>query len=340
MEVAKQLVKTTTPKLKLAALLWLEGFKEGCCLHRAVILCLRSRKLLVRTGQCFLFNGFIFLGSLFILNSVVIPTLQRILPDQCSQLGSHKFCDFGGILKFYSFLRLGLIDFFYVFWVYPLYVFSMVLCVIWYNDIAKHGYDAMGRSKSTVEESSSQTKSLEKANASNTKRLSGLGGIMIGIGEQVYSLILLNVFFLKVYATGFVPFIGKVLSFVLHSWMYAYYCFEYKWNFNEVALDKRLDYFQSSWAFFSGFGSPCVLSLFLFSRLVGYGIMAILFPLFVLTAIGCKGDQEISLEKSKWRGVKMGRLPIFYIADKVSMWILSLIRRIMTRQKTTKLDDR
>ena len=45
-----------------------------------------------------------------------------------------------------------------------------------YNDIAKHGYDAMGRSKSSVEESSSQTKSSEKTNASNTKRLSGLGG--------------------------------------------------------------------------------------------------------------------------------------------------------------------
>ncbi|XP_054799998.1 protein EI24 homolog [Prosopis cineraria] len=323
MEATESLVSTTTAKLKLAALQWLEGFKEACCLHRVVILCFRSRKLLVRTGQCFLLNGFIFLGSLSILNSVVIPTLQWILPDRCSQFGSHKLCNFGGTLKFYSFLRLGLIHFFYVFWFYPLYVFSIVLSAIWYNDIAKYGYDAVGRSKSTVEESSSHTKSSEKANSSNTKRLSGLGGVIIGAGEQVYSILLLSVFFLKVYATGFIPLIGKVLNFLLLSWLYAYYCFEYKWSFNEVALDKRLDYFQSSWAFFSGFGSPCVFAIFFFSPLVSYGIMAILFPLFVLTAAGSKVDQEILLEKSKWRGVRVGRLPIFYISDKLLIWMLS-----------------
>lgn len=28
----------------------------------------------------------------------------------------------------------------------------------------------------------------------------------------------------------------------------------YKWNFSEVPLDKRLDFFESNWAFFAGFG--------------------------------------------------------------------------------------
>lgn len=32
---------------------------------------------------------------------------------------------------------------------------------------------------------------------------------------------------LQVFATGFVPYVGKVLNFLLLSWMYAYYCFEY-----------------------------------------------------------------------------------------------------------------
>ena len=111
---------------------------------------------------------------------------------------------------------------------------------------------------------------------------------MIGIGEQVYSILLLSVFFLEVmyiyiyiyiylillymyseiplvfaciliskwicldmqwtkfhiviiyhlnvsncwwciqvYATGFIPYIGNLLNFLLLSWMYAYYCFEY-----------------------------------------------------------------------------------------------------------------
>ena len=98
MEAMKPLMKLCIAKLKQGTLLWLEGFKEACCLHRVVILCLRSllslkfvfffcplniqllsmdlfpsifekqkfggrsRKLLIRTGQCFLLNGFIFLG--------------------------------------------------------------------------------------------------------------------------------------------------------------------------------------------------------------------------------------------------------------------------------------
>ncbi|XP_027334311.1 protein EI24 homolog isoform X2 [Abrus precatorius] len=305
-------------KVKVAGILWLEGFREACCLHRVVILCTRSRRLLVRTGQCFLLNGFIFLGSIFVLNSVVIPALWWILPDECSQFVSHKQCDLRGTLKFYSFLRLALIQLFYVLWFYPLYVFSIVLSTIWYNDIAKFGYAAMGRSKFTVEKDSSQNNPPNVQNAYHVKRPSGLGGVMIGISEQVYSILLLSVFFLEVYATGFIPFIGKVLNFLLLSWMYAYYCFEYKWNFNEVALDRRLDYFESYWPFFAGFGSPCVLAIFFFSPLVSYGIMAILFPLFVLTATGSEAEQEISFEKHKWRAAGVERLPIFYVADNVS----------------------
>ncbi|CAK9168247.1 unnamed protein product [Ilex paraguariensis] len=101
------------PKLKQASLLWLEGFKEACCLHRVIIYCLRSSQLLIRTGQCFLLNGFIFLGSILTLKSVIIPTLLWILPDQCPQFSSQEPYSFGGVLKFYSFIRLGLIQLFY-----------------------------------------------------------------------------------------------------------------------------------------------------------------------------------------------------------------------------------
>ncbi|KAL1320046.1 hypothetical protein HN51_064796 [Arachis hypogaea] len=325
-------------KAKAAAVLslWLQGFGEACCLHRVLLLCLRSRPLLRRTGQCFLFNGFIFLGSIFVLNSVVIPALWWILPDQCSLLLSHQLCPLRGTLIFYSILRVLLVQCFYLLWFYPLYVFSIVLSTIWYNDIAKFGYAAMGRSKFPGEKDSSQSNSPTSQNASHVKKPAGLGGVMIGIGEQVYSILLLSVFFLEVYATGFIPYIGKVLNFLLLAWMYAYYCFEYKWNFNEVPLDKRLDYFQSYWPFFAGFGSPCVLAIFFFSPLVSYGIMAILYPLFVLTATASRAEQAISFEKHKWRPAGVEKLPIFYIADNVSMWMLSLL----PLEKRDQMQDR
>lgn len=34
----------------------------------------------------------------------------------------------------------------------------------------------------------------------------------------------------------------------------------YKWNHSELSLDKRLDFFESNWAFFAGFGNLCTFS--------------------------------------------------------------------------------
>ncbi|KAF8404221.1 hypothetical protein HHK36_009103 [Tetracentron sinense] len=209
-----------------------------------------------------------------------------------------------------------------IFWFYPLYVFSFVLSTIWYNDIAKYGFIAMGSYGSTIAETSNQKELLNSQNSAHVDKPAGLGGVIIGIGEQIYSVLLLSFFFLEVYAAGFIPYIGKALNFLLLSWMYSYYCFEYKWNLSELGLDKRLQLFETNWTFFAGFGSPCVLAIFFFPPLVSYGVMAILFPLFVLTATGSEAEQVIASQRRKWIGAGLGRLPIFYAADTLSMWVL------------------
>lgn len=54
------------------------------------------------------------LCSLFILKLVVIPTLEWILPSQCSEISSQGPCLSNSVLKLYSVLRIGLIQLFYV----------------------------------------------------------------------------------------------------------------------------------------------------------------------------------------------------------------------------------
>ncbi|KAJ0589991.1 putative etoposide-induced 2.4 [Helianthus annuus] len=98
-------------------------------------------------------------------------------------------------------------------------------------------------------------------------------GVMIGIAEQGYSVLLLTLFFLEVCLTGFVPYTRW------HNGGSAFQFHTYKWNFSGLSLDKRLDFFESNWEFFAGFGSPCVLAIFFFSPLVSYGVMAVLFPM-------------------------------------------------------------
>jgi len=47
-------------------------------------------------------------------------------------------------------------------------------------------------------------------------------------------------------------FAGAVLNVLLLSWLYAYYCFDYKWSLQGTRLPLRLVFFEANWAFFAG----------------------------------------------------------------------------------------
>ncbi|KAG0486977.1 hypothetical protein HPP92_009072 [Vanilla planifolia] len=249
-----------------AAVQWLAGFKEACSVHRALVFCLSSKALAVRTGQCFLLNGLIFLGSIFMFNSVIIPTLLWILPNNCEQLGSECLCESGTALAIYSFIRYMLVELFYVFWFYPLYVFSIILSTMWYNDIAKHAFEVVRRKGMHMTKVSGKIDLPDGQNGTHSSRPGGFEGVLLGIGEQVYSFLLLTFFFIE----------------EVHA------CWQY----------------------------------FFFSRLVSYGVMAILFPLFVLTAAGSQAEQVIDSMRTSWGEGGPSKVPIFYAADSLSMLML------------------
>ncbi|EEE61031.1 hypothetical protein OsJ_14869 [Oryza sativa Japonica Group] len=251
-------MESLASQAKPAAVLWLAGFLQAARLHRVVSFCASSRPLSARIAQCFLLNGFIFLGR--------------------------------------------------------------------YNDIAKHALDVVKR------KSLDATKALDAHTISeSTEKPEGFDEVAIGIGEQVYSILLLTIFFIEVSVIGYIPYFGKPMNFLLLSLMYAYYCFEYKWNFFAVSLNERLDFFESNWAFFAGFGSPCVLPIFFFSPLTSYGVMAILYPLFVLTAAGTQAEKVIDQLKPS-HGGKLQRIPVFFIAKRLTTQVLQLFPEVHKEQ--------
>ncbi|XP_074296509.1 protein EI24 homolog isoform X1 [Silene latifolia] len=308
-------------KLIKGSSLWLYGLKEACSLHKPLILCYRSRDLFIRTAQCFLFNGFIFLGSASIMKSFLIPMLQSILPDDCPHMIVQQVWQCGAICQLYSTERSFLENLIYLCWFFPVYVFSFVLSTIWYNEIARHGFVAMGKYKASAPKDTGG----KDAPTSASDKPGGFGGVMIGIGEQSYSLLLLSFFLLEACAAGFIPYIGQAIKFLLLCWMYGYYSFEYKWNLSEVTLDRRLDFFETNWAFFAGFGTPCALVIFSFPTLESSAVMATLFPLFVLTATGSDADHLIRSPKKQWLGAGLARVPIFCAADTLSIKVLSFL---------------
>lgn len=162
---------------------------------------------------------------------------------------------------------------------------------------------------------------------------------------SVYSFLMINCWFhpcmdyiiinllvyMQVYVTGFIPYIGKTLNFLLLSWMYAYYCFEwvvtseifflicwmhygqdicslkllsfsrYKWNFSGLRLDKRLDFFESNWAFFAGFGKNLMIG-FTPGPIILSGFNLIFGPVFQIDNITThcwKNDECLCSKKTK-----------------------------------------
>ena len=72
------------------------------------------------------------------------------------------------------------------------------------------------------------------------------------VSQEVYRAALFAVFCAQVLLAGVVPRVGPALNFLLLSWLYALYCFDYKWSLHAVALTQRVAYFERHWAFFLG----------------------------------------------------------------------------------------
>eukprot|EP00252_Welwitschia_mirabilis_P005259 TRINITY_DN15759_c0_g1_i2.p1 TRINITY_DN15759_c0_g1~~TRINITY_DN15759_c0_g1_i2.p1 ORF type:complete len:239 (+),score=37.13 TRINITY_DN15759_c0_g1_i2:139-855(+) len=197
----------------------------------------------------------------------------------------------------YALFQAVLTTCFYVLWFYPMYVLSFVISSIWYTEIAQQACSVMKQT-----ESSQKGKKDDKM--LNTDWHDKRGGL-----EEVS-------------AVGFIPYIGKLMNFLLLSWVYAYYCFEYKWNSIGWSLKERIDFFEANWAFFAGFGSPCVVATFFSSALISYGIMAILYPLFVLCATASDSKKVIASYSRKQRHNRLHRIPIFYFANATSLRLL------------------
>ncbi|KAE9446884.1 hypothetical protein C3L33_21246, partial [Rhododendron williamsianum] len=338
------------PKLKQASLLWLDGLLDACCLHRVVIYCLRF--LLSPHPRIYIYMRthilvYVVMGTYVettcdpnrAVLSLERPDFPRKLIFWLNSLGADSNLATRGIgIVVLSDVCIQLYSKHHV-------VSSCVEGAMWewdkrkmeaegqrlarYNDIAKFGFLVIGKQGPTPTEMPGQQELSSSSNATQLDKRIDLGGAMIGIAEQVYSVILLNIFFLEVYVTGLIPYMGKPLNFLLISWMYAYYCFEYKWNFSGLSLGKRLYFFESNWAFFAGFGKfsfspeePLCSAFILFHsscelRDHGYTLSTV-FILFVLTAAGSDADELIISQRRKWKGAGLGRLPIFCAADYMS----------------------
>eukprot|EP00051_Salpingoeca_urceolata_P024415 m.429022 g.429022 ORF g.429022 m.429022 type:complete len:207 (+) comp20235_c0_seq11:340-960(+) len=143
------------------------------------------------------------------------------------------------------------------------------------------------------------------------------------IADMLWSIVMQQILLIQVGLMQAVPMVGTPLSFVYTCWLYSLYSFEYTWLNARWSVRKRLDYYESHWAYFLGFGVPFTVATFFLSFFVGAAIFSLLFPVFI--AVAAAASPIPSSRKNSFLGLVPDRLPICYVARNLTNSLMANI---------------
>lgn len=267
----------------------LQGVRDSLRLDATPVFFLSSVTVRVRTAQCLLLNGLIFLGSILLADYVWAPLLRKIL-ELSGASGSDSMDDAASSMPLASasiplpsesslagWLHVLFLYAYQLLWIYPLYIISFILNTVWYQDIADHAFITHGGAGATA---------AAKVGFTFQKWVATMS-------DEVYRCLLVTAFMVQVTLVSFIPVIGSTLVFVHLCWLYSLYSFEYKWSLLGWSLEYRLKYFEKHWAYFLGFGLPSVTLSLVFPKFISLGIFALAFPLFIILAICARPTSHV-----------------------------------------------
>jgi len=284
--------QTLNSNLTILSKVFLAGIYDALAFGRVINLVYKSKKTQTAILNCFFLNGLLLLGSYFMYEHAISPGIKSFIQTE----------DFG-----LGFLHSVFTTVYYSCWVFPVYVFSYVVNLAWYSDIA---YQAFVYSGHTA--------------------VQGPDSIGKKVSDIVYDLALCGSFIMVTilaatilnYAFSF-DTTSEVFKFIQLSWLYSFYCFDCKWSLRgKWGIAKRVQVFENYWVYMLGFGTPFTLAFFFFPYLVSNGIFALLYPLFIILAVRAKPQKT---ENAKYIPTK---LPIFWMADKLNHLIFCFISAV------------
>eukprot|EP01029_Cantina_marsupialis_P003441 TRINITY_DN133045_c0_g2_i1.p1 TRINITY_DN133045_c0_g2~~TRINITY_DN133045_c0_g2_i1.p1 ORF type:complete len:296 (+),score=37.41 TRINITY_DN133045_c0_g2_i1:219-1106(+) len=276
---------------KLLLHVFLQGLKDAVSLHKTILFYYDSRVIRLRTFQCLALNGALFLGSIVIMNKGILPLMQalsgyidQIRPGSISELSE-------------TFVEFLVSTFYHVFWLYPIYIISLILNAVWFQNIAEQSYLLF-----TGKESASIP-------------------VMEVLRDEIYRIVLMGVLVIEIAMMNFIPIIGFPLAFIHTCWMYSFYALEYRWNQMGWDLNQRLRVFEEHWLYMIGFGFPISVATFFFPLFVGSGLLAVILPILIVLGVVCK---PIKIEDPVSQRVLFPRVRMFRIPHWVSFQALRL----------------
>lgn len=209
--------------------------------------------------ECCAFNIGVFGSSIVIFDWILLPymhELMRFIFDHESR-----------VARIWSWLNPMLLYTFGAFWVLPLFILSRFVNAFWFQDIAECTFNMGARSKSSR-------------------------SVSFFIADTLFSLIIQALFLIQAVMLGKLLYIGQIASIFHLSLLYSLYSFEYKWFYYGWELHRRLNFIESNWPYFFGFGLPlALLTSIPQSYLLSGSIFSTLFPIFIISSNEAKPNR-------------------------------------------------
>jgi len=211
--------------------------------------------ILERTVKCSLLNGAVFAMSIVVFESILLPLLQTTLTICLA--GSHHRAE-----TLWSYTEPVLTVAFSTLWVLPFFLLSKIVNAIWFQDIADLAFR------------SSQGRPLVSLS------------ISVMIADTVFTIVVEIIFLVqgKIFSMVPIKIIGAALNLLHQCLLHSLYSFEYKWFSQGLELHKRLDFVETNWPYFLGFGLPlAVITSMPDSQVIAGCVFSVLFPLFIVS---------------------------------------------------------
>lgn len=254
------------------------GVKDATRFSTTVKLFVKSKRLQKLFCQCFILNGFIFVGSVVLLDYIATPLFMVATQSSPTATTPSMMNNNSSITTSSTSspsLRVNILSLIFsslknVFWIWPLYSLSLVLCTFWYNDVAEIAYKMKQRARSS---SGGATSSSSSANSLDFRKT-----LIDKISDNIYRSILLLFFLIQTGLSAHIPVVGPMVAFLMTTWLYAFYAFDYAWGYKNYNTQQRLLYFETHWAYMAGFGAPNAFASYFFPYYINVGIWAMIFP--------------------------------------------------------------
>jgi etoposide-induced 2.4 mRNA len=278
----------------------------------------KLRQLLIQS--CVL-NGVFLLSCILAFNYILIPALNWL---------AYKLIDYKNQNLVDNYLNPTIQVLFSFVWILPVFLLSKFFNLICHQKIADIAY--MKKEEEKKKNQIIQPFSFSKI-----------------IANTVFSCIMELIFLMQCSVLlNLIPinWLNQIVCHFHLAFLYSLYAFEYKWCNMNWTIVERIDFIESRWPYFFGFGlSLSIILSFIESYIYSAILFASIFPVYILSSIEADCEESLKDDNVIIKLIQL-KLPLFkfslYLTNCLFMFFFptsKLANETQSINKTNKVND-